>query len=131
MRYCSNEIAHSAQITELKIVNCGCLVKAASYLSFPGAPIRPRPFRRRSKGLLQRQLQPPSYKADCGRRRKTGNRLAGHVKRAPHGNTSNPSAFDGAKANTAKGMDTKRFPVESVSWEDICGKDGKAGRSDG
>jgi formylglycine-generating enzyme len=40
---------------------------------------------------------------------------------------SNPSSFDGKKDNKAKGMDTSRFPVESVSWDMICGKDGKGG----
>jgi formylglycine-generating enzyme required for sulfatase activity len=30
----------------------------------------------------------------------------------------NPSFFDGKKENKAKGIDTSRFPVESVSWED-------------
>ena len=36
----------------------------------------------------------------------------------------NPSIFNGKKANEAKGMDTSRFPVEGVSWDDICSKDG-------
>ncbi len=36
----------------------------------------------------------------------------------------NPSYFDGTKNNKAKGMDTSRFPVESVSWGRIYG-DGK------
>ena len=40
---------------------------------------------------------------------------------------TNPSYFDGKKDNKAKGMDTSRFPVESVSWDMICGKDGKGG----
>ena len=39
----------------------------------------------------------------------------------------NPSRFDGKKDNKAKGMDTSRFPVESVSWDMICGQDGKGG----
>lgn len=39
----------------------------------------------------------------------------------------NPSYFNGEKANNAKGLDTKRFPVESVSWDMICGKDGTGG----
>lgn len=30
----------------------------------------------------------------------------------------NPSQFDGVKENAAAGMDTSRFPVDSVSWED-------------
>ena len=30
----------------------------------------------------------------------------------------NPSHFDGAKENKAKGMDTGRYPVEQVSWDD-------------
>jgi RNA polymerase sigma factor (sigma-70 family) len=30
----------------------------------------------------------------------------------------NPSFFDGKKVNKAKGIDTSRFPVESVSWDD-------------
>src|SRR5579872_2819654 len=30
----------------------------------------------------------------------------------------NPSFFDGKKDNKAKGIDTSRFPVESVSWDD-------------
>jgi formylglycine-generating enzyme len=30
----------------------------------------------------------------------------------------NPSFFDGKKDNKAKGMDTSRFPVEMVSWDD-------------
>ncbi len=34
----------------------------------------------------------------------------------------NPSYFDGTKDNKAKGMDTSRFPVESVSWDRICGE---------
>ena len=39
----------------------------------------------------------------------------------------NPSSFDGTKDNKAKGMDTSRFPVESVSWDRIYG----AGKSVG
>jgi formylglycine-generating enzyme required for sulfatase activity len=31
---------------------------------------------------------------------------------------SNPSTFDGKKDNKAKGLDTSRFPVEAISWED-------------
>ena len=31
---------------------------------------------------------------------------------------ANPSAFDGKKANKAKGQNTSRFPVDSVSWDD-------------
>jgi formylglycine-generating enzyme required for sulfatase activity len=34
---------------------------------------------------------------------------------------SNPSHFDGKKDNKAKGLDTSRFPVESVSWHDCQG----------
>jgi formylglycine-generating enzyme required for sulfatase activity len=30
----------------------------------------------------------------------------------------NPSAFNGKKINMARGMDTSRFPVEKVSWND-------------
>jgi formylglycine-generating enzyme len=30
----------------------------------------------------------------------------------------NPSHFDGKKDNKAKGLDTRRFPVERVSWDD-------------
>lgn len=37
---------------------------------------------------------------------------------------SNPSHFDGEQDNKARGMDTKRFPVEQVSWDDISGKGG-------
>ena len=37
---------------------------------------------------------------------------------------NNPSAFDGKQDNTAKGLDTSRFPVEKVSWDMICGKGG-------
>ena len=32
----------------------------------------------------------------------------------------NPSYFDGTKENKAKGLATGRFPVDSVSWDDIC-----------
>jgi formylglycine-generating enzyme required for sulfatase activity len=32
-----------------------------------------------------------------------------------------PSYFDGKKDNKAKGMDTQRFPVENVSWDDCQG----------
>jgi formylglycine-generating enzyme required for sulfatase activity len=39
----------------------------------------------------------------------------------------NPSYFDGTKDNKAKGMDTSRFPVESVSWDRICGRGKYAG----
>ncbi len=39
---------------------------------------------------------------------------------------SNPSHFDWKKDNT-NGLDTSRFPVENVSWDMICGKDGKGG----
>jgi formylglycine-generating enzyme required for sulfatase activity len=42
---------------------------------------------------------------------------------------SNPSDFDGKKDNKAKGMDTSRFPVENVGWDDICGKGAKDGES--
>ena len=35
---------------------------------------------------------------------------------------NNPSYFDGTKDNKAKGMDTRRLPVESVNWDRICGK---------
>ena len=31
---------------------------------------------------------------------------------------SNPSIFDGKKANHASGMDTSQFPVENISWDD-------------
>lgn len=31
---------------------------------------------------------------------------------------NNPSFFDGKRDNFAKGMDTSRFPVEEVSWDD-------------
>ncbi len=30
----------------------------------------------------------------------------------------NPSTFDGRKSNKAKGLDTKRYPVDNVSWDD-------------
>ena len=40
---------------------------------------------------------------------------------------TNPSEFDGKKANEAKGLNTSRFPVENVSWDMICGQDGKGG----
>ena len=33
----------------------------------------------------------------------------------------NPSTFDGKKDNKAKGKDTKRFPVENVSWDGCQG----------
>jgi formylglycine-generating enzyme required for sulfatase activity len=33
----------------------------------------------------------------------------------------NPSLFDGTSNNNARGLDTSRFPVESVSWDRICG----------
>jgi formylglycine-generating enzyme required for sulfatase activity len=31
---------------------------------------------------------------------------------------SNPSTFDGKKDNKAIGLDTRRFPIETVSWDD-------------
>lgn len=31
---------------------------------------------------------------------------------------NNPSEFDGEKDNKAKGLDTSRFPVENVTWDD-------------
>jgi formylglycine-generating enzyme required for sulfatase activity len=31
---------------------------------------------------------------------------------------NNPSGFDGKKDNRAKGLDTSRFPVENVEWDD-------------
>ncbi len=37
---------------------------------------------------------------------------------------SNPSSFDGKKRNKAEGIDTSRFPVESVSWREICNEGG-------
>jgi len=39
----------------------------------------------------------------------------------------NPSFFNGTKDNKAKGMDTSRFPVETVSWDRICGEGKYAG----
>ena len=41
---------------------------------------------------------------------------------------NNPSYFDGKQDNKAKGMDTSQFPVERVTWDMICGKDGKCGQ---
>jgi formylglycine-generating enzyme required for sulfatase activity len=40
---------------------------------------------------------------------------------------SNPSSFGGKHDNKAKGLDTSRFPVESGTWDMICGADGKGG----